>query len=111
MLRDGQARRLTPPGDPLARADALYDQLEDEEERRRLAAAGSAAAAELSWSRITGRIIEAYEDAMAAPWVRGMHGMPGRPWFGRAFLDHTAWLLRNRSSSRGAQDGDGPEPG
>ena len=45
VLRDGQAGRLTPPGDPVALADALYDLLQDEEERRRLAAAGSAAAA------------------------------------------------------------------
>ena len=36
VLRDGQAGRLTPPGDPVALADALYDLLQDEEERRRL---------------------------------------------------------------------------
>ena len=35
VLRDGQAGRLTPPGDPVALADALYDLLQDEEERRR----------------------------------------------------------------------------
>jgi hypothetical protein len=48
---------------------------------------------------------------MAAPWVRGMHGMPGRPWFGRAFLDHTAWLVRKGHSSRRALDRDGDGPG
>ena len=90
VLRDGQAGRLTPPGDPVALADALYDLLEDEEERRRLTAAGSAAAAELSWSRITDSIEEAYEDALAAPRVRGLHGLPGRPWFGRAMLDYAS---------------------
>jgi phosphatidylinositol alpha-mannosyltransferase len=111
VLRDGQAGRLTPPGDPVALADALYDLLQDEEERRRLASVGSAAAAELSWSRITGSIIEAYEDALAAPRVRGMHGMPGRPWFGRAVLDHSAWLVRNGHLSRGAKDRDGDRPG
>ena len=79
MLRDGEAGRLTPPGDPVALADALFDLLQDEEERRRLAAAGIAAAAELSWARITDRIVEAYEDALAAPRVRGLHGLPGRP--------------------------------
>ena len=79
VLRDGQAGRLTPPGDPVALADALYDLLQDEDERRRLAAAGSAAAAELSWGRITDSIVEAYEDAVAAPRVRGLHGLPGRP--------------------------------
>jgi phosphatidylinositol alpha-mannosyltransferase len=102
VLRDGQCGRLTPPGDPVALADALYDLLLDEEKRRRLAAAGSAAAAELSWSRITGQILEAYEDALAAPRVRGVHGLPGRPWFGRAVLDHASWALRNGYSTRRA---------
>ena len=107
VLRDGRAGRLTPPGDPVALADALYALLEDEEERRRLAAAGSAAAAELSWSRITGSIIVAYEEALAAPRVRGVHGLPGRPWFGRAFVGHAALAVRG-GPSRGhmaARDG------
>jgi phosphatidylinositol alpha-mannosyltransferase len=98
VLRDGQAGRLTPPGDPVALADALYDLLQDEQERRRLTAAGSAAAAELSWSRITDSIIDAYEEALAAPRVRGVHGLPGRPWFGRAFLHHAARALQSGSS-------------
>ncbi len=110
VLRDGQAGRLTPPGDPVALADALYDVLEDEEERRRLTAAGSAAAAELSWSRITGRIIEAYEDALAAPRVRGLHGLPGRPSFGRAMLEYAVWSRRSGYSSRRARDRDGSGP-
>lgn len=97
VLRDGRAGRLTPPGDPVALADALHDLLEDEEERRRLAAAGSAAAAELSWSRITGSIIDAYEEALAQPRVRGVHGLPGRPWFGRALAVHTARVVRSGS--------------
>jgi phosphatidylinositol alpha-mannosyltransferase len=111
VLRDGRAGRLTPPGDPVSLADALYDLLQDEDERRRLAAAGSAAAAELSWSHIIGRIIEAYEDALAVPRVRGVHGMPGRPWFGRAVLHHSAWLVRSGHLSRGAKDRDGDGPG
>ena len=106
VLRDGQAGRLTPPGEPVALADALYDLLEDEEERRRLTAAGSAAAAELSWRRVTDQIVEAYEDALAARDRRGMHGLPGRPWFGRALLDYA---LAGRAATRppGA-DRDGP---
>ena len=31
VLRDGEAGRLTPPGDPVALADALYDLLQDED--------------------------------------------------------------------------------
>ena len=110
VLRDGQAGRLAPPGDPVALADALYDLLQDEEERRRLAAAGSAAAAELSWSRVTGRIIEAYEDALAVPRVRGLHGLPGRPWFGRALLEYASWARQSGYSARRAQDRDGSGP-
>ncbi len=110
VLRDGEAGRLTPPGDPVALADALYDLLQDEEERRRLTAAGSAAAAELSWSRITGSIIEAYEDALAAPRVRGLHGLPGRPWFGRAVLDYATWAAQSGYSARRALARNGSEP-
>jgi len=107
VLRDGEAGRLTPPGDPVALADALYDLLQDEDERRRLAAAGSAAAAELSWGRITDSIIEAYEDAIAAPRVRGLHGLPGRPAFGRALLQYAAWSRRSGYSARRTAERDG----
>ena len=107
VLHDGQAGRLTPPGDPFALADALYDLLQDEDERRRLAAAGSAAAAELSWSRITDSIEEAYTDALAAPRVRGRHGLPGRPWFGRAMLDYASWAAQSGYSYRRARERNG----
>ncbi len=110
VLRDGRAGRLTPPGDPVALAEALYDLLQDEEERRRLAAAGSAAAAELSWGRITDSIVEAYEDAVAAPRVRGLHGLPGRPSFGRALLQYAVWSRRSGYSARRALEGDGAGP-
>jgi phosphatidylinositol alpha-mannosyltransferase len=107
VLLDGEAGRLTPPGDPVALAGALYDLLQDGDERRRLAAAGSAAAAELSWGRITDSIIEAYEDAIAAPRVRGLHGLPGRPAFGRALLQYAAWSRRSGYSARRAGERDG----
>ena len=110
VLRDGQAGRLTPPGDPVALADALYDLLQDEDERRRLAAAGSAAAAELSWGRITDSIIEAYEDAIAAPRVRGLHGLPGRPALGRALLQYAVWSRRSGYSARRTAERDGAGP-
>jgi phosphatidyl-myo-inositol alpha-mannosyltransferase len=111
VLRDGQAGRLTAPGDAVALADALYDLLQDEEERRRLAAAGIAAAAELSWARITDSIEEAYQDALAAPRVRGVHGLPGRPSFGRAMLEYAIWSRRSGYSSRRGHERTASGPG
>jgi phosphatidyl-myo-inositol alpha-mannosyltransferase len=107
VLRDGAAGRLSPPGDPVALADALFELLNDEDERRRLRAAGIAAAEELSWVRITDRIEEAYRDAVAAPRIRGVHGLPGRPAFHRAILEYAVWSYRNGAAARAAGDGDG----
>jgi len=107
VLRDGEAGRLTPPGEPVVLADALYDLLQDEAERRRLAAAGITAAAELSWARITDRIVEAYEDAITMPRVRGLHGLPGRPAFHRAIFEYAVWAGRSGYSMRRARQGDG----
>jgi glycosyltransferase involved in cell wall biosynthesis len=88
LLQGGEAGRLVPPGEPALLAAALYDVLQDTEERRRLAAAGLAAAQRLSWTRVTDEIIAAYEDAVAVGDRPGVHGLPGRPWFGRAALDY-----------------------
>ena len=104
VLRNGEAGRLSPPGDPAALAEALYEVLQDAEERRRLAAAGIAAAADLSWARITDRIEEVYEDAVASPRVPGLHGMPGRPAFHRALLQYALWAGRSGYSARRGRD-------
>jgi phosphatidyl-myo-inositol alpha-mannosyltransferase len=111
VLRDGEAGRLTPPGDPVALADALCDLLQDEAERRRLTAAGIIAAADLSWGQITDRIVEAYEDALSAPRVRGLHGLPGRPAAARAILEYALWARRSGDSTRRAAESDGAVPG
>ena len=111
VLRDGEAGRLTPPGDPVALAEALYDLLQDEAERRRLTAAGIAAAADLSWAQITDRIVEAYEDALAMPRVRGLHGLPGRPAGYRALLEYAIWARRSGYSAGRAVGTDGAGPG
>lgn len=95
VLKDGRAGRLVPVGRPDALAEALVELLVDPDERRRLAAAGTAAAAELSWRRVTDGILEAYEDALAMPQVRGVHGLPGRPWVGRALVEYLVWAHRN----------------
>jgi phosphatidylinositol alpha-mannosyltransferase len=88
VLRDGEAGRLVPPGEPALLADALYEVLQDGGERRRLTTAGLAAAEKLSWKRVTDEIVAAYEDALAAGDRPGVHGLPGRPWFGRALLEY-----------------------
>jgi phosphatidylinositol alpha-mannosyltransferase len=109
VLRDGKAGRLSPPGDPVALAETLYLLLGDERGRQRLAAAGIAAAADLSWSCVTDRIEEAYEDAIAAPLVRGVHGLPGRPSYARALVDHAVWTgLGSHSTRRPRDAGDAP---
>lgn len=89
VLRDGEAGRLVPPGEPALLAAALYDLLQDGDERRRLTAAGLAVAETLSWTRVTDKVIAAYDDALAVGDRPGIHGLPGRPWFGRAWLDYT----------------------
>lgn len=111
VLRDGEAGRLTPPGDPVALAEALYGLLQDEAERRRLTAAGIAAAADLSWAQITDRIVEAYEDALAMPRVRGLHGLPGRPAGYRALLEYAIWARRSGYSAGRAVGTEGAAPG
>jgi phosphatidyl-myo-inositol alpha-mannosyltransferase len=110
VLRDGEAGRLTPPGDPVALADALFDLLEDGEERRRLTAAGIAAAEELSWARITDLIEEAYRDALASPRVRGVHGLPGRPPYPHAVMEYVIWATRTGYTARRALGRDRSEP-
>jgi len=109
VLRDGAAGRLVPPGDPDALSGALEALLGDEEERRRLAAAGLAAAADLSWRRVTDEIVKAYQDAVAVGDRPGYHGLPGRPWFGRAIIDYA---LSDRRAGRDRPPADrGPSGG
>jgi phosphatidyl-myo-inositol alpha-mannosyltransferase len=110
VLHDGEAGRLCPPGDPVALSDALWDLLQNAAERRRLTAAGIAAAADLSWARVTDRIEEAYEDALAAPRVRGLHGLPGRPAAYRAIFEYAVWAGRSGYSARRVRQGNGAGP-
>ncbi len=88
VLGDGEAGQLVPPNEPALLADALHDILGDADERRRLSAAGLLVAERLSWRRVTDQILEAYDDALAAPFRPGIHGRPGRPWFGQALIEY-----------------------
>ena len=68
----------------LSRRDAVQDRLDN------LTFGGleGFVAERLSWRRVTDQILEAYEDALAAPFRPGIHGRPGRPWFGQALVEY-----------------------
>ena len=93
-----------PPNEPALLADALHEILRDPVERERLAAAGLLVAERLSWRRVTDQILEAYEDALAAPFRPGIHGRPDRPWFGQALFDY----VRDPSLRRAGRASRGP---
>ncbi|HZL63782.1 MAG TPA: glycosyltransferase family 4 protein [Thermoleophilia bacterium] len=97
VLGDGEAGRLVPPNEPPLLANALFEMLGDADERRRLSAAGLVVAERLSWRRVTDQILEAYEDALAAPFRPGIHGRPGRPWFGQALVAYARDLALRRA--------------
>ncbi len=87
VLGDGEAGRLVPPNEPALLADALHDILGDAEERRRLLAAGRRRRAAVLAPRHRSDP-GGVQDALAAPFRPGIHGRPGRPWFGRALLEY-----------------------
>lgn len=66
VLEDGRAGVLTPVGDAAALAGALADLLGDPDRRSALAARGRALVEQYDWSRVTARIVEVYETAIAA---------------------------------------------
>jgi len=103
VLRDGVAGRLAPPGDPVALARALEAVLADDVQRRRFRAEGIAAADTYSWERVADRVEDVYRQAASLALPRGRHGLPDRPWFGRAMLEYWLWKSRH-----GAQNGTGP---
>ena len=90
VLKDGACGRLVAPDEPALLAEALHEVLGDPLLRLRLAAAGLEAAQKLAWSTVTDEILRAYEDALRVGDRPGIHGLPDRPWFGRAVLDYLA---------------------
>lgn len=90
VLQDGACGRLVAPDRPGPLAEALDEVLGDPLLRARLVAAGLEAAGRLSWSSVTDEILQAYEDAVRVGDRPGMHGLPDRPWFGRAVLEYVS---------------------
>ena len=90
VLQDGACGRLVVPDQPELLADALEQVLGDPLLRLRLAAAGLDAAQRLSWTSVTDEILQAYEDAVKVGDRPGIHGLPERPWFGRAVVEYIA---------------------
>ena len=64
VLLEGEAGRLTPPGDPFHLADELVALLGDRAARARLARKGLAAVGRYDWPVVAGRVAEVYEDAV-----------------------------------------------
>jgi len=90
VLQNGACGRLVAPDRPQLLTDALDEVLGDPLLRLRLASAGLEAAQRLSWSSVSDEILQAYEDAVTVGDRPGMHGLPGRPWFGRAMVEYFA---------------------
>ena len=67
VVRDGVDGLLVPPGDGTAVAEALRDLALDAERRRRMGAAAQEHAERYAWPHVTDEVLEAYEDAIAAP--------------------------------------------
>jgi phosphatidyl-myo-inositol alpha-mannosyltransferase len=101
VLQDGVCGRLVAPDQPELLADALEDVLGDPLQRLRLAAEGLAAAQKLSWTSVTDEILQAYAAAVTIGDRPGIHGLPDRPWFGRAMVEYLA------TSGRSGRDADG----
>jgi phosphatidylinositol alpha-mannosyltransferase len=104
VLRDGAAGRLVPPGDAGALATALQQMLDDAAGRARLRQAGLGAASELSWTRVTDDVLQAYEDAVGL-WRQGPpphDGLPPRLWYSRVMGDYARWRRERRRAPREA---------
>ena len=67
VLQDGALGRLVPAGDSDALADALIRLLDDAALRARLRERGIQAVERYSWQTVVTQVLQAYEDALAAP--------------------------------------------
>ncbi|MBI5650199.1 MAG: glycosyltransferase family 4 protein [Chloroflexi bacterium] len=66
VLNDGVEGLLTPPGDERAIANALIELLRDPARRARMSARGKATAAQYDWSIIAQRVLDYYDQVIAA---------------------------------------------
>jgi phosphatidyl-myo-inositol alpha-mannosyltransferase len=67
--RDGV---LVAPGDALALAETLHDLALDADKLAHLGAGAARSAERYAWPRVAGRVLEAYDDAIAAPAPQGV---------------------------------------
>src|SRR5579875_309189 len=67
VVRHGVDGVLVPRGDAQALAVALRDLWDEPERRQRMARAAAADVQRFAWPRVAGRVLEAYEDAIAMP--------------------------------------------
>ncbi len=72
VVRDGVDGVLVAPGDAQAIAEALRDLYEEPARRTEMAHAAARDAQRFAWPRVAGRVMEAYEDAIATPAPRGV---------------------------------------
>src|SRR3954470_6617884 len=71
VVSDGVDGLLVPRGDATRLAEALRDLALDPARTERLAAAAGRRAARFAWPRVAAQVVDAYEDARAAPAVEG----------------------------------------
>src|SRR4051812_42274063 len=71
VVSDGVDGVLVPRGDATRLAEALRDLALDPARTERLAAAAGRRAARFAWPRVAAQVVDAYEDARAAPAVEG----------------------------------------
>jgi phosphatidylinositol alpha-mannosyltransferase len=71
VVRDGVDGVLVTPGDAQAVAEALRDLHEEPVRRAEMARAAAASVQRFAWPRVAAEVLEAYEDALAAPAPEG----------------------------------------
>ena len=71
VVRAGTDGALVPPGNPAALGEELRSLALDPERRERMSQAALEGAARFAWPRVTHEVVQAYEEAIAAPVAEG----------------------------------------
>jgi phosphatidyl-myo-inositol alpha-mannosyltransferase len=67
VVRDGRDGVLVPAGDPTALGEALHDLARDSERLSEMRVSARERAERFAWPHVAGEVLDAYEDALAAP--------------------------------------------